>query len=237
MHELQETAVTISTLRKMRGAATMKAEYAPKGRQEILSDAERLAHSASRYLVGSATGRPAPGSYEEWSSTLRALNKSYQPYDDVTTGAFGRMPLTETAGYFLMHLKVIKNSYLEWYLFEFNNTGSRDLGALSRRNIGIFSPLSSDYLLAYIFKEYQSLSKKDLHVKPVAVGRNGDVVLPVSPDGRGVFCDKDEIAIFLEGVTTGNTGKAMLRAIREAYQSKRIHEPDFDKMAKSTGPT
>ncbi len=248
--ELDDITNTISQLRRIRTASTIGLEKesnkissflnriyrpvevpSPEERQLRLQDSEQLGIAAADFFVA-RVAQTSNGMHEreKWKDTLSDVTSTYKQYPATT---YARTATTAVAVSTLQHLRYlsIDPSYLvNWDLFQLNNVGSRNTNELFSGKVGIISPLSGDYLMACTYRSYFDKTKgKIIQLKPAAGSLHlQEIVLPMNPDESNAFENLPEIAIYLDVFKTGNTGRALLNSLHEAYPHHLIHEPDFD---------
>ena len=236
---------TVDRLRRMRTAAVCDAQsigfrfrrrihemlYTP---QEIrtgdiaLKDAKILADAASDYFSERLIGDPiAPKQYSTWQYILKSTTSRY---DFFRASSSSSTPTTESVRYMLIprlrNIHIDPDYMMEWD-FCVNNKLTDTLENLLHRNIGIYAPLSGDYLIAKTYTQYL-LKKygKVLDVQAMALSSSLSIAkLLRGTDNRIPFESKDEIGIFIDSTETGKTALAAYSSIRNTYPDKIVHEP------------
>lgn len=210
-----------------------------KWRQQPLQDAEVLAQTTAAFLVA----RINRNSYtEEYVALLERLLEAKNKYGKEKKSSYSGISTaesTERIAANLLYLSIDPRYVMNWHLTHYNNVGYSNLDEFLRHDIGVFSPLASDYLTAVLYQKYlQESSSRSFSIKPAAASSKlRGVVLPVSKDGKSTYKDKPEIAVFLDIITSGSTGEAVLKAIRQNYPDKTIHEFDKTQLPEAFEPS
>lgn len=115
---------------------------------------------------------------------------------------------------------------LNEYLRTENYLKDLNLDYLFSGNIGVLSPLSSDYFKTAFYREYivRYLSPECFKLKPVILGWVLDLVaMPEEKDGNPALQDVQEIIPIVDINVSGLTRRAVVRAAKEHYPNHFIH--------------
>lgn len=236
--ELQNIAGTIQSLRRIRTAATwtenpivvrvknLLGVQIEDRSQAALSDAERVALSAANVLAGKLTSTLVGTEHEEWNDTLSDTARRYGKTGESTFARTTNLDVGLSRLDILKSLSVDPDHMLVWELTKANNLGAKSVDQLLAGKIGVFSPLSGDYLLANILRSYLERTRgKTYPLAPVASNSNlSRSVLP-RKDGKLPFSEQKEIGIFLDVVRSGKTGATVYTTLKESYPTHVVHEP------------
>ena len=237
---------TMDTLRRMRTAAVMDkptlflrvqkylrknlGEIVPP--QEALSEAEKLADAAGDFFAARLTKAKRKTEFDKWQDLLTDAQKKYTLYRATT---FADTSLLESVGNSLigrMHLMDIDPKYcLDRDLLQNNNFGAGNIKQLARKNIGVFSPLSGDYLMASTYSSYLRRTEgRTFPTRAAALSRDlSKLVLPLDNNRNLPFLDKPEIGIYIDTTDTGKTSIALFEGLQKMYPEKSVHRPTFER--------
>jgi len=237
--------LTISLLRRMRSAAVTpipsrslrfhralnhffreNEEIHPP--QEALADAQHLATAAGDFFAATIS-RTAHSTteFQKWQDFLSDSQKQYNLYTPIT---YARSILTDVVGNSLIgrmrNLHIDPDYTINWELLKNNNLGAHRIRELLELNIGIFSPLSGDYLMANVYSAYLRRTRdKTFALRTVALSQDlSEMTLPITDEGLP-FEEKNIIGIYIDTVQTGNTGRILFAKLQEMYPQKRILPP------------
>lgn len=246
--ELIGMAKTISSLRRMRTAAVTQSssiflrlrracnhflggQEQIYSQQEALSHTEELADTAGDFFAAKlsrTTNKNAE--LEKWQDLVSDATRQYLLYGSTTHArtSLGEVVGTSMIGR-LRNINIDPDYMLHWDLIENNNLGVESIEELINQDIGVFSPLSGDYVMARTYSSYLQRTKgKSFPVRAVALNHNLSViVLPVNADGKLPFEDKPEIGIYMDTTETGETARVTYESLQEAYQQKTVYEPKY----------
>ncbi|GEM_PF-2740734 len=241
--ELNGMSQTVSTLRRMRSAATLDKTtlglrmrkkinnllggkekiYSP---QEALADAEELGYVAGDFFAAKLSKTThGKTEFEKWQDLLSDAEKQYTLYGETTYAGTG---IVEVAGQLLIGrmrtLHIDSQHMLEWDLLENNNLGAQSIQQLINQDVGIISPLSGDYLMSSIYSSYlQRTRGNSFAIRPAALSEDlTDLVLPLDKKSNFPFENKSAIAIYVDTIATGNTAKALFKHLQGLYPQKII---------------
>ncbi|MBI2632124.1 hypothetical protein HYW75_03910 [Candidatus Pacearchaeota archaeon] len=222
--EITSIPKTVEVLRRMRTAATMQKPklvtraitklnnfFGGQGQiysqQEALLYAERLADAAGDFFAAKLSRTTQiKQEYEKWQDLLLEAEKRLVVYRPTT---FIGTSLREVVGKSIIgrlrHIAVDSHHTLQWDLLENNNIGATTVEELINENVGVFSPLSGDYLMATFYSSYLRRTRgKTFLTRAVALDKNlGEVFFPLDYEGKIPFSDKPSIGIYIDTTETG----------------------------------
>ncbi len=248
--EIIAVPATVDLLRRMRSAAvTEKPSVYLRSRgainnfwggherihspQEALAHAEELADAAGDFFaakLSKTTHRKTE--FEKWQDLLSDVKRQYQLYGEMT---YARTSVGEVVGNLIIarlrSLHIDPDYTVHWDLFKNNHLGANSIEELVRKDLGIISPLSGDYLMARVYRSYLQRTRiKSFPVHAAALSRDLSVlVLPTTADGHLPFGDKSAIGIYLDTTETGNTARALFEHLQTTYPLKTVHEPKMER--------
>lgn len=200
-----------------------------KSREVILFDAERLGATAGSFFAARLSGNSSGDlEFEEWQDTLSDVQKEYRKYKDSTYAKTGMLEVVGNSVIGrLRNLSIDPNYMLRWDLTLNNNLGARNVNELIQKNMGVMSPLSGDYIMSCTYSSYlERMLGRTFPTKPAALSSDLRlVVLPKDKEGKEVFELVPEIGIYIDTTDTGNTGRVLFQAVKEAYPNQRVLEP------------
>jgi hypothetical protein len=243
--EHDKIASSVEHLRRMKDAATIGLEQSwsqrvkslfsrtnnvdisSPDRQLPLKAAEALASTTASFLVA----RISKGSYQEeleaLGETVERAQQEYGNYKGISYTSIPPSAVAERIAMNLQYLDIDPDYVLAWHMTRVNNIGYSNLNTFLNQNVGIISPLATDYLTAALYRKFivDQMGKNEFLLHPAATSRQlQGVVLPKNSEGERVYQNVDEIAVFLDIITTGSTGRAVLERIKQQYPDKKIHE-------------
>jgi hypothetical protein len=197
------------------------------GNQALL-DAKSLGTAAADYLISSIFDTDVSGNFEE---QLSDLEYKYCHFPPMAKHHEGPRMLAQTVTRDFMQLSLYR-----WQDAAINFHGTRNgelsFAEMERRlcqaEVGVFAPLSYDYLKAEIIGRYieaASGSTVTMDIQPVATdpkARFFSVRLPKDPAGKLPFSNKSTIAVFVETNASFDTRNVVLATVQHAYQNQRI---------------
>ncbi|MEK7551129.1 MAG: hypothetical protein AAB532_00830 [Patescibacteria group bacterium] len=220
------SAVTRPEKRPLRKIFKHDVRYAPKpfDRQVMLVQAEMLAIAGGDYLAAEA-GRNGESTVlrERWLDTLSDFSNTYTHLSPLS----GNHDSLGNASYWVLDhaFNVDRDpNYITWELLIHNNGGNAlDVSDLIDRKTGVVAPLSSDYLIAAIFRGYLDQNQgRTFDLYSIALGINhGITVLDAS-----VFLGGNEFAIYIDGVGDGQTAQATYDSLQKMLPDKTIYQPN-----------
>jgi hypothetical protein len=248
--ELIGMGETITYLRRIRAAAVidraslsfrmkilcnniLRRDVKIRPQQEALSDAEKLADAGADFFAARISNtRRGNREFEKWMDLLSDAKKHYHFYRPLT---FAKTKTIDVAGFLINSLRTmyIDPEYtIDFILFKWNNFGTDSIRKLLELNVGVFSPLSGDYLVASTISHYlQRTRSKSFPVSAVALSKDLSFgVLQVNKDGGRPFKDRSAISIFMDNNETGSTANSMLKILRSIYPDKTIYEPQTERI-------
>lgn len=203
-----------------------------KSREVILFDAERLGATAGNFFAARLSDTSSGNlELEEWQDTLSDVRKQYKKYKESTHTKYTKTETLEvvrkTMPYRFRLLSIDPDYMLRWDLTLNNNLGAENADQLINNDIGVISPLSTDYIMSCTYSSYlQKTQDRTFLTKPAALSSDLRlVVLPKDKEGREVFELVPEIGIYIDTTVTGNTGRLLFQAVKEAYPNQRVLEP------------
>ncbi|MBI3618458.1 hypothetical protein HY213_00300 [Candidatus Peregrinibacteria bacterium] len=198
--------------------------------QDALLHAEQLANAAGDFFAAKIS-RTMHGTkeFERWQDLLSDAKRQYSVYGIST---WARSSLRDVVGNSIIGrlrcLHIDPDFTLAWDLTHNNKFGVRSVQELLRRNdLGIFSPLSGDYLMATMYSSYlRRLKGKTFPVRAVALHEDlSQALFPTDADGHLPFQEKKEIGVYIDTIDTGSTSLALEQFLQKAYPQKIIHPP------------
>src|SRR3989338_2257032 len=243
--EIRGMSHTISLLRRMRSAAVTpipsrslrfrralnhvlggNEEIHPP--QEALADAQNLATAAGDFFAAKIS-RTTQGAqeFEKWQDYLNDFKKQYHLYAPMT---YARSSLTDVVGNSwigrMRNLYIDPDYTIRWDLLSSNNLDALRIRQLLNSDLGIFAPLSGDYIMSSVYGAYlQRTRGKTFSLCAAALSADlSQIVLPIICD-HIPFEDKSILGIYIDTKETGNTGQALFAKLQELYPHKRILPP------------
>ncbi len=226
---------TIAQLRDIRRAVTipqgrpltnliLPRRYASSSvdRQVLLSEAKIIAGACGDYVSAAITeGSDKQTLRERWIDVLSEAIGTYRRTEQLSAN---KVHLRESSYWVFDHALnlMINPSFLAWDMLVHNNMGVEDLKKLIERKIGVIAPLSSDFLIASIFRSYLKRTEGEtfnLYSMAVAVGEGRTVV-------HYAAADSPELSFYLDKAYVGSTGEAAYEALKDVFPNKVIHVPN-----------
>jgi hypothetical protein len=226
---------TVENLRRIRTAAVKgKNHFWKPVKNNALLDAENLGRIAGNFISICLTDiSDGKIELEEWLDAVADLRKKYRKYDQST---HIKSSVSESVNLMIRRINSLNkmpNNIISWELTENNNFGTENVDELMSKDIGIISPLSSDYLMISIYNNYlEKTSGKMFLVKPAALSSDlKDIVLPKCPNDDFALRNVSEIGVFINIRSKGDTGRTLFEAIKKKYPGKTIHKPSEKRTA------
>jgi hypothetical protein len=218
-------AVTKPEKKPLREVFRRTTRYAPESldRQSLLVEAEMLAIAGGDYLAAFAGKNQEHFFREKWFDTVSDFARVYGNLNPLSVN---EVPLTESSYWVLDHAfnLALDPNYLTWELLIHNNMGdSSDVKDLLDKNTGVVAPLSSDYLIAAIFRGYLEQNEgRAFRLHPMAIAVNG---------GISVLADRTldlpEVAIYIDAIGNGQTAEIAYGLLQRIFPDKTIHKPNM----------
>jgi hypothetical protein len=198
----------------------------PKNKDLVLLDAEKLGTTMADFVASRLTNTSdGKKELEEWQDTLSSMKSEYKQYKVSTyskTNIIGA-----TIALRLRNLKSNPNIMLNWDLTINNNLGAGSIDELIEKDIGIISPLSTDYLIVTSYSSYLMRARdRSFMVKPAALNQDlTKAALPKESGGNRFFEKYKEIGVFIDTTNTGKTGERLYNSVKKEYQDKVVYKP------------
>lgn len=221
--DFERTASTIDRLRSMRGTIHTKLWSG----QPVLEDAEQLVATAAQALV-SRIQRPKGFQHSrEWNTALELMAAKYPgpPFSIYHTDS-----ANEASGIIKTHLIPVSQNWRRGVaeILSRNHVYSLSPQDFLDHQLGIYSPLSTDYLLISTYQQYLRtfVSKSTFQLKPAYIGWKSEdfpnVMLASDVGGNIPFQDCNRLSSLVNLGILGNSRGLVLGAIESIHPGKKV---------------
>ncbi len=217
--DTQRIEETLLVSRRMRNAAF----YSLEGDEAIdpLFDAEQLITTSSQLVIAPKSQLEAAKTRDRLDRELEFMQERYDSYPPL---AKKNLPPDISA---MVMLDSVDSFDRDWAIAvqSFYNNGNEITifgDDLLNPNVGILSPLSTDYHTAMIHSRYlrDVVGRPSFDVSPVAIHPDSGVVFF---DSRDTFADKKHVAGYVDVSGSGATKNVLFQATKRKFGSKIAH--------------
>ena len=182
-----------------------------------LIDAVRITEATSNFIIAKLFIETQK---TESDSLLDVLAKAEECYGNNSESSTGGASTEQTSFYTLRALCEVYQYGLDYLLdLHQRNNNLTELSADDFINpkVGIYSPLSTDFLYVTNIQKYlQKVYKKSFQLRPVAISSDFRVaILPRDENGMNCFENLDKRAVFIDAKGMGCTEIAIVKAMQD----------------------